>query len=388
MATHWTNEFLDRQRFIGDPPADQALAELVEAHGLEESRRLFDRLIRNIDLPLDDVSSHLRPFLEATSSLPPGADPDIISTAQALFLDHGPKFLLFLYYKSLPLLYLNAHGARVLEKTSRLTNEKADLRIFARRVAETGQFLLDVMSPGNLNPGGKGIQAIQKVRLIHASIRHFMPAQQWNTATQGVPINQEDMAQTLMTFSITPIDALAQFNVPESEERLAAYLYTWNAIGTVLGIQTELLPDDLPSARQLLNIILDRQEQESEAGKLLTRALIDFAEKTLPADFERAPQLLMQHMIGHRRAAMLGISTQTGCLGSLLPEFIRTYFRMGERLEDKLKEPLQVFVQHLARRTAQAMVNYFDKFKGRNFSIPQPLEQVWQIEDGLQPDEL
>lgn len=387
MAVQWTHPYLDQQRLIGDPLADQAIDQLVEVQGPEESRRLFDRLIRNVDLPLDTVSGPLRDYLEATHALPATTDWAMVRQAHELFVDHGPKFLLFLYYKSLPLLYLNAHGALVLEQTSRLTNSSGDLRIFARRVAETGQFLLDVMAPGNLQPGAKGIQAIQKVRLIHASVRHFMPADRWDIAKHGVPINQEDLAQTLMTFCITPIDALAQFGLTEKSELLDSYLHTWNAIGELLGIQKALLPDDLAAARRLLDIILERQERDSPAGQLLTQALIDFAKQNLPTDFERAPELLMIHMIGAKRAAMLGISPETGCLGKLLPEFFRTYFNLGERLEDRLDTSLQVFVQQLARRTAGAMVSYFDQYKSRNFSIPQPLEQVWQIEDGLQPDE-
>lgn len=382
MPKRWTNEMLDQKRMIGDPEADEMLAILIEEKGPQEARRLFEQLTTNIDLPIEDFSPRLKDYLNATRQLPKDADWNLVRTANELFIDHGPKFLLFLYYKSLPQLYLNAKGAVVLEKTSRLTHQGSDLRIFARRVAETGQFLLDVLAPGNLLPGAKGIQAIQKVRLIHASVRHFMPPDQWDTEQLGVPINQEDLAQTLMTFSISPLDTLAQFNVPESEERLRAYLFTWNYIGELLGIDLDLLPRSLEEARELLVTIMDRQAKPSEAGKLLAKALIDFSKTNLPNDFKRAPELLMVNMIGQEQAAQLGIHLETaGCLGALLPEFIKTYFQWGERLEDKLKGPLHLFIQHLARRTTQAMVNYFDKYKGRNFDIPESLQRAWVLED-------
>lgn len=380
MAKKWTNELLEQKRRSGDPEADEVLSSIVEEKGPAEARRLFDRLITNIDLPLDDFSPRLQEYLKATNQLPARADRAHVRTANDLFIDHGPKFLVFLYYKSLPQLYLNAKGALVLEKTSRLTHQGNDLRIFARRVAETGQFLLDVMAPGNLQPGGKGIKAIQKVRLIHASIRHFMPADQWDTAKLGVPINQEDLAETLMTFSISPLDTLAQFKVPEPEERLLGYLHTWSYIGELLGVDTDLLPNTLEEARDLLSTILQRQAAPSPAGKLLTKALIEFAKTNLPTDFDRAPELLMVHMIGREQAAKLGVDPQMSCLGALIPEFIKAYFNWGERLEDKLKGPISLFVQHLAQRTAQAMVNYFDQYKGRHFEIPEPLQKAWSIE--------
>jgi hypothetical protein len=381
MSKTWTNEMLDQKRQAGDPMADEVLAHIVEEKGPQEARRLFDSLITNIDLPVDDFSPRVREYLAATRQLPAHTDWQQVRLANDLFIDHGPKFLLFLYFKSLPQLYLNARGAVVLEKTSRLTHQETDLRIFARRVAETGQFLLDVMAPGYLQAGAKGIKAIQKVRLIHASIRHFMPADQWDTAELGVPINQEDLAQTLMTFSISPVDTLAQFNVPEPEDRLQAYVKTWTYIGELLGVDTDLLPTDLTEARTLLKTIMDRQAKTSEAGQLLAKALIEFSKSNLPTDFDRAPELLMINMLGQEEASKLGVYTEMGCLGALVPEFIKAYFNWGEKLEDNLQGPLNLFVQHLARRTTQAMVNYFDKYKGRNFTIPEPLQKAWSIEE-------
>lgn len=379
MST-WTNELLNQKRLLADPLADETVAAIVSEKGPKEAGRLFHLLITNIDLPLDELASPIQDYLTATNQLSADTDWEQIRMANELFIDHGPKFLLFLYYKSLPLLYLNAKGAAVLERTSRLMHEGADSSIFTRRVAETGQFLLDVMAPGHLQPGREGIRAIQKVRLIHASVRHFMPEDQWDAAELGLPINQEDLAQTLMTFSISPVDTLAQFGLTESDDRLWAYVYTWNRIGELLGIDADLLPGSLDEARQLLQTILQRQAAKSTAGQALAGALIQFAKKVLPADFERAPELLMTHMIGRDYAAQLGVNTNTGCLGAILPEFVRVFFNLGEKLEDKLDGPLNVVVQHLARRTTQAMVGYFDKYKGRHFSIPEPLQRAWEME--------
>jgi hypothetical protein len=140
------------------------------------------------------------------------------------------------------------------------------------------------------------------------------------------------------------------------------------------------LPESLEDARALLQTILQRQAAESEAGKLLAQALIEFAKTNLPTDFERAPELLMAHLIGREQAVQLGINTHAGCLGTLLPEFIKAYFNWGERLEDKLQGPVNLFIQHLARRTTQAMVNYFDNYKSRHFEIPESLQRAWAIE--------
>jgi len=365
-------------RQSADPLADQAVAQLVETEGREEARRLFNLLIRRIEMPLDELPTSLRDYWAATQELPGWVDKLQVGQAQELFRDHGPKFLLFLYYKSLPLLYCCKNGAQVLVQTSRLAHNTEDITIFTRRIAETGQFLIDVMTAGGLEPGGVGIQSIQKVRLIHAAIRHFIPPERWDTEQLGMPINQEDLAVTLMTFSVAVTDGLGQFGIREPKERLEAYLHCWIGIGAMLGIDERLLPQDLESARSLLETILQRQAAPSEAGKLLARALVHFAEQTLPADrMDDAPRSMIRYLIGPQRAQMLGITPALGCLPAAAPLFLKTLFRTGEGLEDKVREPLSVFINWFSLQMAKQMVGYFDTYKKRYFHVSPQMQQAW-----------
>lgn len=380
-SSKWSNPFLDNKRLVADPLADQTLSLIMESEQAEESRRLFDLLIRNIELPLETLPTTIKPFVEKNGELPSWTDWNKVRLAHELFQDHGPKCLLLLYFKSLPLLYSCQNGAEVLVKTSRLTNSQQGLEIFTRRIAETGQFLVDVMTPGALQKGGTGIQSIQKVRLIHASIRHFLSKQGWEAQRFGQPVNQEDMAITLMTFSIAVLDGLAQFNMDISDEKQEAYVHTWTAIGASLGIDEDLLPKDVSEARLLLNRILERQSAPSESGRLLARALIQFCEDQIPKDWlDNAAAALMRHLIGKERADMLGIYPGPGCLGYLLPPFLRSVFRLGEKLEDRTgDQPLEEVLEWLSRQTVKAMVNYFDKFKQRHFHIPSAMQKAWDI---------
>lgn len=380
---NWSPEFLDQMRQTADPLADQAVAQLVATEGREAAQQLFDLLIRRIEMPLEELPVSLKDYWEATQHMPDWVDPQKIETAHALFQDHGPKFLLFLYYKSLPLLYCCKNGAQVLVQTSRLAHNQEDITIFTRRIAETGQFLIDVMTDGGLQPGKTGIQSIQKVRLIHAAIRHFIPPERWDTQRLGMPINQEDLAVTLMTFSIAVADGLEQFGIPEPTERLEAYLHCWKGVGALLGIDERLLPADLASARTLLETILKRQAAPSEAGQLLTKALVEFAERTLPAErMDDAPRSLIHYLIGRERAQMLGITPAAGCLPAAAPFFLKSLFRAGERLEDKIREPKSVFIDWFSTQMARRMVGYFDTYKQRHFEVPERMRQAWFEEGG------
>ena len=138
IPENWTDTFFDAKRNIGDPPADTVLHQLVTEKGPEEARKLFDLLIRNIDMPMDQFSDSVKTFLKDSSQLPAWADIEKIKLGQALFRDHGPKFLIFLYYKSLPLLYTCAKGAEVLVHTRRLMHNEEVSKIFKRRLAEKG----------------------------------------------------------------------------------------------------------------------------------------------------------------------------------------------------------------------------------------------------------
>jgi hypothetical protein len=374
----WPQAQLDELRQVGDPLADEAVGAIIAEKGLDEARHLFDQLIRNIELPKDELPDSLQAFWEATNQLPDWADWERIQLANDFFLDHGHRFLVFLYYKSLPILYSCAKGAEVLIRTGRLAHGSEQLDVFSRRIAETGQFLMNVMAPEALKPGGIGIQAIQKVRLIHAAIRHFVgKSAGWKKEELGVPVNQEDMAITLMTFSIALTDGLKQFRIEEDKERIEAFIHTWSAIGRNMGIQGDLLPSDSPRARLLMTSILRRQSRASEAGKKLTQSLIDFSKDKLPAEIRQLPHWMILHLTGKDIASKLGVQPSPGCLGLALPTFLKTVFRMEERLEDKLKEPLGPFLDMLSNHLMQAMVNYFDKHKQRSFTLPDSLQQRW-----------
>ena len=205
---------LDSFRQLTDPPADEAIVLLVEKDGLEATRKLFEQLIDRVELPIDELPAGIRQFIHTHGELPVWADPVLLERSERLFLDHGPKFLLFLYFKSLPTLYACANGAEVLTRTGRLNRDLEGLDKFSRRIAETGQFVLKVTAPGSLAPGASAIHTVLRIRLIHAAIRHFISVEEWEPAL-GRPINQEDMAITMLTFCVSVLDGLKTFGLGE-----------------------------------------------------------------------------------------------------------------------------------------------------------------------------
>ena len=121
-----TDQFLDEMRLVTDSPADEIIAAFLQKHGKEKARQLFDMLISHTGLNTARLPEELKSFVEAHRQLPDWAEPEKIQLAEKVFINHGPKFLLFLFYKSLPILYSFAKGAQVLLLTGRLADGRRE----------------------------------------------------------------------------------------------------------------------------------------------------------------------------------------------------------------------------------------------------------------------
>lgn len=375
----WTDEFLDQKRLEADPLADDILRKFIEVQGIEASKQLFDKLITNIELPKEELPDDLHEFFDATVSLPSWFSKQDMIDSNRFFIDHGPTMLVILYFKSLPILYSDVKGAGVLTSTSRLTNRDQSMAVFARRIAETGQFLLDVMANDHFTTNEEAVNTIRKVRLIHAAIRQFLTSH-YDIEKNGKPINQEDMALTLMTFSISMIDGLKQLSVPIDERMSQAFFERWRAIGMLLGVNPDLIPKDIEDGRLLTKRILKRVSGSSEDGKILTTALIQFSKNSIPGKiFDVTPESLIYFFNGKELAEHLGVSKHPGCLGVGIPAVLAKAFSSIERLEDK-SDRIEYVSYKLSRKLISALVKYFDTYRQRKFSLPEEFKLAWKID--------
>lgn len=374
---------LNAARLVGDPPADAFVDGLVAERGPAAFRDLFERMIRQVELPLPPLKPEQATWLAASRELPAWADAERLDRAQLLFRDHGPKLLLLLYYKSLPLLYTNALGAEVLIRTGRMHQDTEQWKNFARRIAETAQFMVWLMPAGSLTDrDGDGRAITQRIRLIHASVRHALLGQDWDSEKWGVPINQEDLLLTLLTFGIATADGLRnQFGLTVDSGLIDDYVHFWNVVGHLLGIETELLPADAAAARASLEQILRRHEAGSPAGRALADALVRFSSENLP--FERlktVPAELVRYCIGPRRADLLGVTASRGCLGVAVPHFLAALLRLGERLEEQARPERQALLDRVSALVVTGMTSYFDRYKQRPFVVPEVLLEAWRLQ--------
>jgi len=368
----WTDGLLDSMRQVGDPLADAVAAELFANGQIDEINSLMRHLVANEYPVPENLPSVVRDYLLRTDTLPSWADAELIKAGEAVFWRFGPEIIVILLCYSLPFCYLGKNGVQVLALTTRLTSHPA------RRILETAQMVIDVMQPGGLTDDeGRGRRTIQKVRLMHAAIRKLVPtAPTWLTA-YGIPVNQEDLAGTLMSFSWVALDGLQQLGIQVADRDREAYLHSWLVIGELLGVTPEMLPNDLQEAQSLVAAISRREFAASSEGQQMTQALTKMMADVIPGNmFRHVPAMLIRYFLGQQNAAWLGI--EEGPWTDLVAAPLRL---LGRGASDILQDSRAVsaLAQKLGRLLIEAIV-YVDRGGDRpSFSVPAQLRQQWGV---------
>jgi hypothetical protein len=316
--TPLTDAYLDRMREVVDPPADAVAASLCD----RGAHRLVADLIKNRQMweadgePSRLLPEDIRAYMKLASALPPWCDPRAIAEAQAFFLLYGLASSTLLACASLPQCYVMKYGTEVLAYTKFLQVDPG------RRIRETAQMVMDVMCPRGLEPGGRGVRATMKVRVMHAIVRHMIehdprakpnPSDPALRARFGKPINQEDMAYTLMTFSYVVVEGFRTMGYAMSGSERDGYIHCWNVVGYLMGITEELLPASFSDAEELFNAIQRRQHGQSEAGQKLAAALLSALESAIPGRLhDPLPAALTRRLVGDETADSLGIARARG----------------------------------------------------------------------------
>ena len=366
-----TDAILDAARLRGDALADATVAQIYAAGETDAVARVLSTLMRD-DQPAENLRAPVAGYLAATATIVERS-PDSVAAGERIFAEHGPEIMMLLCCYSLPSSYAAKKGVQVLHRTAYLAKRPN------RRLFETAQFIVDVMSPGGLGAGGRGVRTAQKVRLMHAAIRHLIvsdAATPWPVDELGVPINQEDLLGTLMTFTWLILDGLNRLGVRLSASEQQAFLETWLAIGTLMGIEPALLPATVDGARETTELIERRQVAESPEGREMTAALLGMMQENVPAMFKTTPGCLIREFLPPDVATFLGIASHP-------------FEEEMLRLADDALQPLRRFADREARRYAAIRAFSIHLLRGMlaveldgqpaRFALPDSLQQDWQI---------
>ncbi len=374
----YSDAILDAARLRGDPPADRVIQALFADREVAEARRLLGTLIKNDQPPPDGLPPEVVEYLNAAPALRPDSVGSI-EKGQDLFVEHGPIMLMCLGCYSLPSSYAAAKGVVVLHRTAYLEKRPT------KRLFETTQMVIDVMTPGGLEPGGRGVRTAQKVRLMHAMVRHLIQNDREHPWPKelGVPINQEDLAGTLMAFVWGTMDGLARLGVHPPADVKEEYLSAWQFVGKVMGLEDGLIPETMADAERLKQRIEDRQIGPSEEGRVLTKALLEMMERNSELPVLRdMPAVLIRHFLPDNVSDFLGVPNHP------IEKFAVDALEVLAKGEEIVLRSSPV-IQHAARYFSVHFINWMINVElgGRSapFVIPLHLHQRWGLRGKEEP---
>lgn len=344
-----------------DAPADDTVARMLAGadgpHAMMERIAAVNREIARWETngmlaawqPSPDLDPRagaaLRQYLDTCSALPDWAEPAKIARAEELFMDMSMLSCTLLFCASLPECYVLPDLSAVLHVAGQL-EQHTDYR-----VRSTAAMIFPVMLKGGLTtPAGGGVAQTLKVRLIHATIRHLIlrgapqdamgrdpvPARApsgggmhhllyahgWDTAREGLPCNQEELAYTLLTFNYIYLRGLRRLGLGLDQDDEEAYLHAWNVLGHVLGIDHALMAWNMVDA--------ERQFKEMQVrGRLLRRdpdprpalaaALMASIENEIPLRLLKPfPTLLTRLLCGRDATRDLGLTKRQPLISRVL----------------------------------------------------------------------
>lgn len=239
-------EQIGRDLLVGDPLADD-LVEWMVATGTRQTRTLFDQACAHGIAAVDDAPEPLRKFFEVVEQDPPWLDRARLRRAPDAFALAGVDGL----YIARDVAFLGGYRAAGFNKT--LIRTGALEKGSAQRFAETTQWAQRVTRPGGMEKYGDGYRATLEVRLIHSFVRrHVLAMEDWDTDEWGLPINQTDMAATMVGAMMTPFIAGVALGLVPSRRELEDVCHVTRYTGWLMGVEDRWLPTSYRDAVRIL----------------------------------------------------------------------------------------------------------------------------------------
>jgi hypothetical protein len=380
--SHWTHPFMDEMRMKMDPLADAVIERLFTEGQVGAVNQMMRTLVENDDLPSNKLPPYVMEYLARTQEDVPRLDAGKLRQGQELFELFGPEVMLILGFYSLPASYAARKGVQVLYRTGYLQKR------FVRRVFETAQMVVDVMTEGGMEPEGRGVRTTQKVRLMHAAVRYMLrhdPHRPWDALELGEPINQEDLAGTLMTFAFVVLEGMKALRIDLSREQQEAWLYVWRAVGRIIGVDERLIPTHMAEARELTFLIRQRQVAYSKEGATMTAALIEGFQQLTPDLLDGLPASMVHFFLdqdqwnGLNVANMLGVPRPDWTL--VIPHAIKGISAAVDWVGDNTLVASRL-LRYVSKDIVEAMLLVERGGQRTPFFIPDHLQDLWRLKPG------
>lgn len=265
---------------VGDEPMDRLIEWMVTA-GSKQLRPLFDRALTHGIAAVPDAPEPLREFFARVETVPTWVDHAKLVRGAKVLLSSGSDGM----YIARDVAMLGGYQFSGFNKTLLRTGalEKGS----NQRWAETMQWAMDVLSEDGLSPLGLGYRSTIRVRLIHAFVRRHVTAMpDWQTEDWGLPINQTDMAATLVGAFIAPAIGAMGMGVLLTPSEADAVAHLVRYVGSLLGVEEQWLPH---SFRDGVRVLVHTLSALADPDESTRRLAIPMSRDPLSWNYDRLP---------------------------------------------------------------------------------------------------
>lgn len=356
-------------KFQGDPLADAVVADLVASGSVGAVNEVLAHF-RGNDQPVPELlPESVRAFLLATDAPPPWMDVGRIAAAHEFFVDDGVHVASVLTFGAMVNCYAQPRASRVLTLTHGLNQPH-------RRLSETSQFVMHMMGRDAFGSGGAFVPTIQKTRLIHAAVRHFLTASgKWDVGADGVPVCQQDMLGALLIFSVQVVVGMRRVGISVTDAEAEDYYHVWRVAGAMLGIPAEAMPETFDEARELSATLVEAAYGPSPEGVALTRNLLGLYERLFPGEaFDGLVAAMVRQVVDPRVADWMQVPRSRGWMGAV--RVGTRLVRALERAEDENRVANAV-LDKVGALLLGGSVRTLTDGQSTTLSIPADLRERW-----------
>ncbi|NMO02906.1 DUF2236 domain-containing protein [Gordonia sp. TBRC 11910] len=230
----------------GDPPMDRLVGWMLDV-GMSTSRPMFEQAVRAGVDSVVDAPEPLRDFFAIVEDTPSWVDPAQLRLGAQTMNSGGADGLYIARDVALLGGYSFAGFNQTLLRTGAL--EKGS----NKRFAETSQWALDVIADDGLTVFGAGYRSTLRVRMIHSLVRrHVVEQPDWDSDRWGLPINQTDMAATLVGALVAPMVGGLGMGLINKPSEYTAVAHLTRYVGWLMGVDDEFLPTSFRDSIRIL----------------------------------------------------------------------------------------------------------------------------------------
>lgn len=263
----YSHEKLQAWRYVCDEEADACVRAILRGRPTN--------MLEEVERRAKTEGGVFKAFLDQCFTVPKWVDFELMEHGRRVYCRFAPLQGLVLLCSSLVEGYAFQKAVQVLVQTGRLEKD------VSRRIFETGQMLHNIAGPEGLRPGGIGHRTLMEVRLLHAAVREFISRSgKWDESRFEKPINQEDMAGTVLEFDFMVVRGMKALGLRLSEEERISMHYFWRYAGYLLGVKSELLTESYQEQEVMALQLHSHLYSPTKEGEILAKSLLrDMANK-------------------------------------------------------------------------------------------------------------